>query len=182
MKTTNCMIQPSSRRHWLAAFVASASCVFALVPQPARASIAVGDPFPSLASAGLTGPAQPATSGKVVIVDFWASWCAPCKASFPAYGRLNSDFASKGLVIIAISVDEDEKAYAAFVKRFNPGFYVALDSSHSLVRSANVPTMPTSYVLDRSGRVRHIHAGFHGADSEREIRTEVAALLAENAP
>jgi thiol-disulfide isomerase/thioredoxin len=139
----------------------------------------VGEKFPPLDGAGLAGAALPQTSGKVVLVDFWASWCAPCKASFPTYARLNSEFAPKGLVIVAVSVDEDAASYDSFVRRFAPSFFVARDAGQRLVREAQVPTMPTSYLQDREGRVRYVHAGFHGAETEQALRREIQFLLAE---
>src|SRR5580658_5899083 len=96
---------------------ALAAAVAVILATPADADIRVGDPFPPLSSAGLVGGALPATSGKVVLVDFWASWCAPCRLSFPAYGRLNSEFAAKGLVIVAVSVDQAPADYEAFLRK-----------------------------------------------------------------
>jgi thiol-disulfide isomerase/thioredoxin len=157
----------------------SIACMYLLVAEPADASIHVGDIFPSLTPARLVGATAPQTSGKVVLVDFWASWCAPCKASFPAYSRLNSEFASKGLVVVAVGVDQDAKSYASFVRKLNPSFFVALDSEQSLVREVQVPTMPTSYLMDRAGRVRFVHPGFHGAETEQELSKEIESLLSE---
>ena len=152
----------------------------ALAPaSPAGAGVSVGDVFPPIASAQAAGRMLPATPGKVLLVDFWASWCAPCKASFPAFARLNAEYAGKGLVIVAVSVDEKTSAYEAFVRKFAPPFTVALDKDHDLVRAVQVPTMPTSYLVDRSGKVRFMHPRFHGDQTEREIRREVEALLDE---
>jgi thiol-disulfide isomerase/thioredoxin len=150
-----------------------------LMVSQAMADIRVGDLFPPLASAGLVGGAPPATQGRVVLVDFWASWCPPCKLSFPAYGRLNSEFASKGLVIVAVSVDEVPADYEEFVRKLAPPFYVALDRSQALVRTVQVPTMPTCYLVDRTGRVRYLHAGFRGTETERAIHDEVDGLISE---
>jgi thiol-disulfide isomerase/thioredoxin len=144
----------------------------------ARAEIKVGDTFPSIAAAGVSGT-LPETQGQVVFVDFWASWCAPCKASFPAYGRIFSSYAPRGLVVVAVSVDESGSAYAGFVKRNAPPFPTVRDQTQSLVRAVQVPTMPTSYLIGRDGRVRYRHVGYHGAQTERELRTEIEALLAE---
>ncbi|HXN35113.1 MAG TPA: TlpA disulfide reductase family protein [Opitutaceae bacterium] len=163
-----------------AGFMALAAAVF--VVSPARADVHVGDIFPPLASAGLVGKALPQTSGKVVLVDFFASWCAPCKASFPAYGRLDSEFAAQGLVIVAVSVDQVAADYEAFVAALAPAFFVALDRDQRLVREAGVPTMPTSYLVDRAGRVRYVHPGYRGAETERALRTEIAGLVSERAP
>lgn len=147
----------------------------------ARAEIKVGDQFPALAPAGvvsLTGGAVPA-SGQVMLVDFWASWCAPCKASFPAMAKIFTDYAPRGFVIAAVSVDEKSALAAAFVKKLAPPFLALHDRDHSLVQQVSVPTMPTSYLLDRTGKVRFMHEGFHGAATDKQIRQEIDTLLAE---
>ena len=146
------------------------------------AQVVAGDLFPALSAAALGGGPLPATAGKVTLVDFWASWCAPCKASFPAYSRLQTDFRARGLVVVAVSVDESAPAYAAFVAKLKPAFTTVHDARHLLVAQVQVPTMPTSYLVDRSGRVRFLHPGFHGDATERELRAEVEILLAEQAP
>jgi thiol-disulfide isomerase/thioredoxin len=145
------------------------------------AQVAPGNFFPPLAADGLGGGVLPETSGKVVIVDFWASWCAPCKASFPTYSRLQREFGDRGLVIVGVSVDDSPSAYSAFVARFKPSFATVHDSQHKLVSTVQVPTMPASYLIDRSGRVRFVHAGFHGDQTELELAREIEALLSEKA-
>jgi thiol-disulfide isomerase/thioredoxin len=143
-----------------------------------RAEVKAGDAFPSLTAAGLSG-ALPATAGQVVIVDFWASWCAPCKASFPVFAKIHGDYAARGLVIIGVSVDDKAPDYAGFVKKLHPPFATVLDQNHTLVSQVAVPAMPTSYLVGRDGRVRFVHQGFHGDETERELRKEIEALLAE---
>jgi thiol-disulfide isomerase/thioredoxin len=160
---------------------AAAAAIVLLFAPALRAQVAKGDTFPSLAGAGLYG-ALPDTAGKVALVDFWASWCAPCKASFPAYSRLQADYAGKGLVIVAVGVDESPSEFAAFVARHRPLFPTVHDTQHKLVAAVQVPTMPTSYLIDRSGKVRFVHPGFHGDATERELRSEIDSLLAEKAP
>jgi thiol-disulfide isomerase/thioredoxin len=145
----------------------------------ARAEIKVGDVFPALATAGLTGGTVPATEGKILIVDFWASWCAPCKASFPALGKIHTDYAPRGVVLVGVSVDEKASAYAAFVKKQAPPFPAFHDVAQQLVRAVVVPAMPTTYIIGRDGKVRAIHAGYHGATTDQLLRTELDALLAE---
>jgi thiol-disulfide isomerase/thioredoxin len=145
------------------------------------AAVSVGDMFPSLPGSSLSGTRVPDTTGKVAVVDFWASWCAPCKESFPSFNRIDADFAAKGLVIVAISVDKDPEAYASFVKKMHPSFFFARDTDQSLVARVAIRTMPTSYILDRHGRVRFIHAGFRGAETEALIRKELETLLGEKA-
>jgi len=144
-------------------------------PLGAAAQVAPGEVFPALPAAA------PATAGQVVLVDFWASWCAPCKASFPAYGRLDRDFRAAGLVIVAVGVDVDPVAYESFVKRWAPGFFVCRDADQSLVRRVRIPTMPSSYLIDRRGRVRFVHPGYRGAETDAALRREIETLLAEKA-
>ena len=144
----------------------------------ARAEIKIGDPFPALAGASLTGNI-PATAGQVLVVDFWASWCAPCKASFPALGKIFIEYAPRGVVLVGVSVDERAAAYAGFVKRQAPPFPVLHDAEQKLVRAVVVPAMPTTYVVGRDGKVRYIHAGYHGDETAKLLRTQLDTLLAE---
>ena len=153
--------------------------VLTLSATATRAKIKVGDVFPALATAGLTGGTVPATEGKILVVDFWASWCAPCKASFPALGKINTDYTPRGVVLVGVSVDEKASAYAAFVKKQAPPFPALHDVAQQLVRAVVVPAMPTTYIIGRDGKVRSIHAGYHGATTDQLLRTELDALLAE---
>jgi thiol-disulfide isomerase/thioredoxin len=148
----------------------------------ADAAVGVGEAFPSLASLAPEGGTPPATAGRVTLVDFWASWCAPCKESFPAYARLQADYQARGLVIVAVSVDENPAKYAAFVKQVSPPFPTLRDPAHQFVSRVRVPVMPTCYLLGRDGRVRFVHPGFHGAETDRQIRREIDSLLAEIPP
>jgi thiol-disulfide isomerase/thioredoxin len=173
------MIPPSPHSNRGAAWLRLALLGAALAFVPAlRAQIKVGDPFPSLQSADLDG-AKPDTAGKVLLVDFWASWCTPCKASFPAYGRIYGDYSPRGLALVAVSVDKVAGDYAAFLKKMAPPFATARDVGQKLVRLVQVPAMPTSYLIGRDGRVRYIHEGFHSAGTEGELRKEIEELLNE---
>jgi thiol-disulfide isomerase/thioredoxin len=137
---------------------------------------AVGTAMPKL-SGLLTGAALPDTSGKVVLVDFWASWCVPCKASFPSMERLQQKYGAKGLVIIGIGVDEDAKKYQAFAKKNKVNFTLVHDAQHKAAGFFNPPSMPSSYLCDRKGNIRYIHQGFKGAKTEAEYTKEIEELL-----
>ena len=130
-----------------------------------QADVKVGDPFPALAPAALvplSGNGIPETAGRVVLADFWASWCSPCKASFAMLAQFQKEFGARGLVIAAIGIDEKPAAAAAFAKRLAPSFPTLHDREQKLVQQVVVPTMPTSYLIGRDGRVRSMHDGFHG--------------------
>jgi thiol-disulfide isomerase/thioredoxin len=150
-----------------------------------HAQVKAGAVFPDLAAAGLvplTGGELPDRTGKVVLVDFWASWCTPCKASFPMLAKLHTELAGRGLVVAGIGIDEKPAAAAAFVKKLAPPFPTLHDREQKLVRQVVVPAMPTSYLIGRDGRVRFVHEGFHGERTERELRQQIEALLAEKTP
>jgi len=162
----------SSRNRRLAAALFLALACLSAIP---RAAIKPGDPLPDLgAPAGM-----PATEGRVVMLDFFASWCAPCRASFPVYAKLHEEFAPKGLVIVAVGVDEKESAHEAFLARLDPPFFTLHDRDHSSVSEVGVPVMPTSYLFGRDGRMRSIHTGFHGKRTNEELRAAIERLLSE---
>ncbi len=165
-------------KRFLSLFLFAGLAVAAPGPQ-LRAQATRGVPFPSLADAGLTGGSLPDLAGKVVLIDFCASWCAPCRASFPAYTRLEKEFGPRGLVILGISIDKDPAAFAAMVKKLRPGFAILNDSTQKLVSEVQVPGMPTSYLLDRSGHIAAIRIGFHSGQTEDELRANIERLLAQ---
>lgn len=126
-------------------------------------------------------PALPeASKGKVVLLDFWASWCTPCRKSFPWMNSLQKKFGSAGLVVIAVNVDHERSLAEAFLKTTPAEFQVDYDPGGALATQMNVNAMPTSFLLDRSGRVVQRHAGFREAQlAGREA--EIERLLKENA-
>lgn len=131
-----------------------------------------GDRFPSLAHAG------DAAKSRVVLVDFWASWCGPCKASFPAMDAMQKEYAGRGFSIIAISVDEDAEAMRQFLDEHPVSFKVLHDADQRLVSQVEIEAMPTSFLLDQQGRVAAIFRGFKGEETESEIKTKLEELLA----
>jgi cytochrome c biogenesis protein CcmG/thiol:disulfide interchange protein DsbE len=119
------------------------------------------------------GPA--AFRGKVLVVDFWATWCKPCRESFPVYQRLVDEFAGE-LAVIGVSVDEDATGIAAFREQTGVKFPLVWDQGQAAASVYKPATMPTSYLIDRAGLVKFVHEGFHAGDEaelERRIRTLV---------
>lgn len=168
---------PRARRHLILRVALGGLAFFAAAAT--RAELKPGDVFPSLATAQLAGGTVPVTAGKILVVDFWASWCGPCKVSFPALGKFASDYAGRDVLVVGVSVDEKAEEYARFMKKFAPSFPALHDARQTLVRAVQVPTMPTTYIIDRQGRVRAVHTGYHGAASDRRLRAEIETLLAE---
>jgi len=140
------------------------------------ADVKVGDTFPDLSSYKLEGK-LPEFQDKVVLVDFWASWCDPCKASFPAMGELQKKYGAKGFVIIAVNVDEKRSDMDDFLKDNPAPFTVMRDGGQKLVEKAGIGTMPSSFLIDRSGKVRFTHSGFKGAETKKKYAEEIETLL-----
>ncbi len=136
---------------------------------------AEGASLPALSDFGLEGK-LPALKGKVVLLDFWASWCAPCKASFPTLNDLQAKYGSRGLVILGVNVDEDAADKDKFLKTTPASFVIVRDAAQKLVAAANVKTMPTSFVIDRAGVIRHVHSGFRSKDAAA-FDQQISALL-----
>jgi peroxiredoxin len=122
---------------------------------------------------GRVSPSQ--ASGKVLIVDFWATWCAPCKESFPAYQKLLDKFGDQ-LMVIGVSVDDNPKGIPAFVKETGVSFPVVWDKDHAVSSQYNPTTMPTSFIVDQNGIVRFVHSGFHSGD-EKVLESQIESLL-----
>lgn len=114
--------------------------------------------------------------GKVVLVDFWASWCVPCRASFPFYQNLYNKFASGGLIIVAVNGEDDVNAAQKFLQTYKPTFMVVRDEGNALAKEFEPPKMPTSYLIDRSGNIVYVHPAFVSGD-ESAIEAKVRAAL-----
>ncbi len=167
---------------WRALLVASVAWLVGLfaLAGDLRAQLRVGDPLPALGEFALEGDLSAApTAGRVVVLDFWASWCAPCKASFPLLGALQREWGPEGVTVLGVSVDEKKAAYDLFLERQRPPFATVRDAQQRLVKRVRVPKMPTTYIIDRKGTVRFVHEGFHGEATERLLRAHVRQLLDE---
>ena len=143
----------------------------------ADAALKVGDTLPDLGGFKLEGKLPDSLKGKVVVLDFWASWCGPCAESFPVMDELQKKYQDQGLVILAVSVDEKAAKMEAFMKKNPVAFTVVRDAEHKLVAVAEPQTMPTSFVIDRAGKVRFLHNGFHGATTRKEYVEQIESLL-----
>jgi cytochrome c biogenesis protein CcmG, thiol:disulfide interchange protein DsbE len=140
----------------------------------------VGKPAPDLSIQTVNGKGQitrESLSGKVAIVDFWATWCGPCKQSFPKLEELAKQNAGK-VQVVGISVDDKSDGVADFAKSNGATFPIGWDDGHSIANRWKVDSMPTTYILDSSGTVRYIHAGYHDGEADA-IAKELATLASE---
>lgn len=116
--------------------------------------------------------------GKVVYVDFWASWCGPCRQSFPWMNHLQEKFAGQGLVVVAVNVDENRDDANAFLKQIPAHFPIVFDPHGQVAESYHVPGMPTTFLIDKQGKVRESRVGFHPNQADQYEKT-VLKLLSE---
>ena len=146
-------------------------------PPPAAAATA-SEPAPDFTLETLDGAQLSLASlrGKPVLVDFWASWCAPCRQELPFLERLHHQYAAQGLAIVGVSVDNEVANVRSFLRRTPLTFLVAHDPRKVAAARYGGTAMPSSYLIDRAGVVRHYHAGFRAGDAAR-IEHEVQALL-----
>jgi cytochrome c biogenesis protein CcmG/thiol:disulfide interchange protein DsbE len=115
--------------------------------------------------------------GHVVLLDFWASWCGPCKQSLPWMQSVQRKYAGRGLIILAVNLDHNRQDAERFLSGFSHDFQIAFDAKGDLPTRLHVTTMPTSFLLDRSGSVRFTHVGFNTAN-ETAYEAEIERLLA----
>jgi peroxiredoxin len=145
-------------------------------PGGARAEAAPGSaPAFSLDSLNGAGKATVAR-GKVTVVHFWATWCAPCKVSFPKLQELYAKYKSEGLVVIGLSVDDDPSEIAAFAAATGVRFPVAWDKEADIAKQFQLKMMPSTILIDRAGVIRVEHAGYTAGD-DAEIEAEVKRLF-----
>ncbi len=141
---------------------------------------AVAPDFHLLPYAGTQPVDLSADRGKVVLVDFWASWCSPCRQSLPLYNGLQADFAASDFAILAVGVDEDTAAARTFLREHPVKYTVLQDPKGDVAQAFGLKGMPSSYLIDRAGVVRHIHIGFEPKDIDA-LKREIAALVAKPA-
>ena len=119
--------------------------------------------------------------GNVVLVDFWASWCRPCRSSFPWMNQLEHRFAGKGLRIVTVNLDKDPALARKFLSEMNSSLPVVYDSTGSLAKVYNLDVMPTSFIYGRDGKLREKHKGFEPKDTD-SLESLIYGLLKEESP
>jgi cytochrome c biogenesis protein CcmG, thiol:disulfide interchange protein DsbE len=138
----------------------------------------VGQPAPAFELESLNGQGKVSIEkwkGKVVYVDFWATWCEPCKKSFPKIQELYTKY--KGQVeVVGISEDDENTGIKEFGEQFSAKFPLGWDKGKDIAGKWQPKSMPASFVVDKQGVVRFVHLGYHDGE-EAEIEKEIKSLL-----
>ena len=116
--------------------------------------------------------------GKVVVLDFWASWCVPCRRSFPWWNTMQAKYGDEGLVIIGVNLDNDLQEAAKFLDEFSADFAIHYDQGKVLAKQYNVQAMPSTYILGRDGELITRHFGFKVKQQDDYEAVLVGALQA----
>jgi thiol-disulfide isomerase/thioredoxin len=121
-----------------------------------------------------------ALAGKVVILDFWASWCKPCKEEMPYFIDLYNRNKDIGLVIVAVNLDENQDKLFGFINKLGKEvpFYIIHDKDSKIAGDYKIETMPTSYVIDKKGVIKYKHEGFENSYKE-QFENEIKKLSSE---
>ena len=139
-----------------------------------------GDAAPPFSLPAASGAATTLANlrGSVVYVDFWASWCTPCRRSFPWMNELEARYRDSGLTIVAINVDKRREDAERFLRDTPASFTIAYDANGATPAAYDVKGMPSSYLIDRKGNVAAVEEGFH--DERRDdVEAQIRALLAQ---
>jgi thiol-disulfide isomerase/thioredoxin len=147
-----------------------------LVLSPSLFAAEIGEKIPACEIM----PAADAKSyaGKVLYIDFWASWCPPCAQSFPFMNELSHDLKDKGLQIVAINMDATLEDTQAFLGKYPANFTVMTDVDEHCAKNFAIKAMPSSFLIDRKGVIRSTHLGFRDDDA-KAIRALIEQLLEE---
>lgn len=154
--------------------------VFLVFPFSVSA-ISVGETVPSFKARTIDGSKSLALEdyrGKVVLLDFWASWCPPCLRSLPKYNDLRREIGTANFEIVAINVDENTNDARKFLQKHPVSYPIAKDPKGILPGVFGVKAMPTSYLIDQNGVVQYVHAAFKEGDIEK-LKAEIQKLIAQ---
>jgi cytochrome c biogenesis protein CcmG/thiol:disulfide interchange protein DsbE len=144
----------------------------------------IGNPAPDFSIARAVGSKGTVSladlAGNVVVIDFWGTFCEPCKKSFPKLQDLSAKYSGSGLRVVAISEDEveDKDKIPGFAQTYGAKFSIGWDEDKSIARHYKPDTMPTTFIVDRKGIVRYAHVGYHDGE-EVSIERELKELLDE---
>jgi DsbE subfamily thiol:disulfide oxidoreductase len=140
----------------------------------------VGKPAPDFAAKSDSGRNVRLSElrGQVVLINFWASWCSPCRQELPLLSKIYSQYRGAGFALLAVNVDDNRKDAESMLKRLGLKFPTLFDGNKKVAKLYGVDTMPATLVIDRDGRVRYVHRGYYDG-YERKYEQQVRELLKE---
>lgn len=150
----------SDRRRWLGA--AGAAALGLALPPAARAAVATGRAAPDFTLR--TGEGRnlrlAEQRGQVVMVNFWATWCTPCRVEMPHLQRIHEQYRSAGFLLLGVSVDDDPAKALELARRMGLTFPILFDTDKAVSRRYDLKTMPSTMLIDRDGSLRQVHRGY----------------------
>ena len=160
------------------------SSLLCLLALPVSAGVQVGQSAPALSLPLLAGSSAATLSlaslqGKVIYLDFWASWCGPCRVSFPQLEQLRRQLGPRGFEVLAVNLDELEADALQFLEEVPVSYPVVRDGTGETPRRYGILGMPTGYLIDRAGIVRLVHQGYRKSDGDA-LRTAIVELLGDS--
>jgi peroxiredoxin len=158
-----------------AALRIAACAAFAVIAGTASSAIAPASPAPDFTLHSMSGPnlRLKEQRGRVVMVNFWATWCAPCRQEMPQLNRLYEKYRSSGFMLLGINVDDDPSKAAEVAAKLGVTFPVLLDADKTVSKLYDLNTMPSTVIIDRDGKVRYVHRGYlagYEENYEKQIR------------
>jgi peroxiredoxin len=171
MNTASIVRRPARR----ALALRIAVCAVALLAGSASSAIAPATPAPDFNLHAMSGSnlRLKEQRGRVVMVNFWATWCAPCRQEMPQLVRLYEKYRATGFVLIGVNVDDDSSKAVEVAKKLGVTFPVVLDADKTVSKLYDVSTMPSTVLIDRDGKVRYVHRGYlagYEDNYEKQIR------------
>lgn len=144
----------------------------------ALAGVSKGQRAPDFSLPSLKGPrvALSGLRGKVVLIDFWAQWCEPCKKELPELDKLSRQYAAQGVVVLTINLDKTRENAERLAQQLGLSLPVLLDPAGSVAATYDLPKMPSSFVVDKKGIVRFVHEGFEGSGDVERFKHELDEL------
>ncbi|WP_317929991.1 TlpA disulfide reductase family protein [Halioxenophilus sp. WMMB6] len=160
------------------ASIALATCLFAAAPTFASVEIKGTAPDFTLKTKGGENFRLAEHRGEVLFINFWASWCGPCRQEMPILDELHQRYEGAGFKVIGITIDEDTSEADALLKKIPVSFPVLYDAQSQVSRLFDVDAMPTSVLIDRSGKMRFLHRGYKPG-FEDDYRAQIRELIRE---
>ena len=156
-------------------FAASFLLCLAAVVAPAGATVSAQAPAPDFTLKGADGRnlRLQEQRGQVVLVNFWATWCGPCRQEMPHLNKLYDKYRSSGFVLLGVNIDDDPRAATSTAAKWGLKFPVLLDADKTVSKLYDLGSMPATVLIDRDGKVRFLHRGYREGTEEayeRQIR------------